>query len=504
ILHKGSGENVFVTEQPPVITSIMGNGRRRSISCPSCNGLADGNKLLAPVALAMGIDGSLYVGDLNFVRRVYPSMNTTGILELSNNPTHKYFLAVDPVSGALFISDTNSRRIYRVRSLTGGRLQSDNGEVMAGTGEQCLPFDERCGDGGKATEATLMSPKGRPMHCQVPGIDYSLSKLAIHAALESATAIALSHTGILFIAETDEKKINRVRQVNTNGEISLLAGAASDCDCKNDVNCNCFYGDDGYAPDAGLNSPTSLAVSPDGTLFIADLNNIRIRAVRANRPGPALSSVGFIGSAQYEVASPREQELYVFDGEGLHIQTVSLVTGEPLYNFTYGPDGELAMLVDNCNNTIKVRRDGQGQGGGAGLLRLVLLPENQVVTLGLDPTGGLRSVSAMGQEVALMGYSGNTGLLATKADETGWTTFYHEGRLTNVTYPTGMVTSLHREIERSINIDIESSSRDDDVTVITNLSSVEASYTVVQAFLHAVYPSRVTCRAGVLLQPPIR
>lgn len=82
ILHKGSGENVFVTEQPPVITSVMGNGRRRSISCPSCNGLADGNKLLAPVALAMGTDGSLYVGDLNFVRRVFPSMNTTGILEL--------------------------------------------------------------------------------------------------------------------------------------------------------------------------------------------------------------------------------------------------------------------------------------------------------------------------------------------------------------------------------------------------------------------------------------
>lgn len=67
---------------------------------------------------------------------------------------------MDPVTGALFISDTNSRRIYRVRSLIGGRLLSDNAEVVAGTGEQCLPFDERCGDGGKATEATLMSPKG--------------------------------------------------------------------------------------------------------------------------------------------------------------------------------------------------------------------------------------------------------------------------------------------------------------------------------------------------------
>uniref|UniRef100_A0A8C9VTN2 Teneurin transmembrane protein 2 n=1 Tax=Scleropages formosus TaxID=113540 RepID=A0A8C9VTN2_SCLFO len=581
ILHKGSGENVFVSQQPPVITSVMGNGRRRSISCPSCNGVADGNKLLAPVALAVGVDGSLYVGDLNFVRRVYPSLNTTAILELrnkdfrhSNNPAHKYFLATDPVSGALYLSDTNSRQIFRVRSPTGARPLSDNSEAVAGTGEQCVPFDEaRCGDGGKAVEATLMSPRGiavdknglmyfvdatmirkvdqngiistllrtndltavrplscdasmdvsqvrlewptdlavnpmdnslyvlennvilritenhqvsiiagRPMHCQVPGIDYSLSKLAIHSALESATAIAISHAGVLYIAETDEKKINRVRQVSTSGEISLLAGAASECDCKNDVNCNCFAGDDGYATDAGLNSPASLAVSPDGTVFVADLNNIRIRAVRANRPRPA-------AAGRYQVASPREQELYVFNEEGLHVQTVSLITGEPLHNFSYGPDGELVAVVDNCNNTVRVRRDGVGQ-GGAGLLRLVLLPENQVVTLGLDPAGRLRAISTLNQEVALLTYAGNTGLLASKTDETGWTTFYEydsEGRLTNVTYPTGVVVSLHYEIERSINIDVESSNRDGDVSIVTNLSSVEASYTVVQDQVRNTY-----------------
>lgn len=94
ILHKGCGENVFVCQQPPVITSIMGNGRRRSISCPSCNGLADGNKLLAPVALAAGIDGSLYVGDLNFVRRVYPSLNTTRVLELRYTKRISYFSCI--------------------------------------------------------------------------------------------------------------------------------------------------------------------------------------------------------------------------------------------------------------------------------------------------------------------------------------------------------------------------------------------------------------------------
>ncbi|XP_055141302.1 teneurin-2 isoform X8 [Symphalangus syndactylus] len=584
ILHKGTGENQFLTQQPAIITSIMGNGRRRSISCPSCNGLAEGNKLLAPVALAVGIDGSLYVGDFNYIRRIFPSRNVTSILELrnkefkhSNNPAHKYYLAVDPVSGSLYVSDTNSRRIYRVKSLSGAKDLAGNSEVVAGTGEQCLPFDEaRCGDGGKAIDATLMSPRGiavdknglmyfvdatmirkvdqngiistllgsndltavrplscdssmdvaqvrlewptdlavnpmdnslyvlennvilritenhqvsiiagRPMHCQVPGIDYSLSKLAIHSALESASAIAISHTGVLYITETDEKKINRLRQVTTNGEICLLAGAASDCDCKNDVNCNCYSGDDAYATDAILNSPSSLAVAPDGTIYIADLGNIRIRAVSKNKP--ILNAFN-----QYEAASPGEQELYVFNADGIHQYTVSLVTGEYLYNFTYSTDNDVTELIDNNGNSLKIRRD------SSGMPRHLLMPDNQIITITVGTNGGLKVVSTQNLELGLMTYDGNTGLLATKSDETGWTTFYdydHEGRLTNVTRPTGVVTSLHREMEKSITIDIENSNRDDDVTVITNLSSVEASYTVVQDQVRNSYQ---LCNNGTL------
>ncbi|XP_010590648.1 teneurin-2 isoform X5 [Loxodonta africana] len=577
ILHKGTGENQFLTQQPAIITSIMGNGRRRSISCPSCNGLAEGNKLLAPVALAVGIDGSLFVGDFNYIRRIFPSRNVTSILELSNNPAHKYYLAVDPVSGSLYVSDTNSRRIYRIKSLSGSKDLAGNSEVVAGTGEQCLPFDEaRCGDGGKAVDATLMSPRGiavdknglmyfvdatmirkvdqngiistllgsndltavrplscdssmdvaqvrlewptdlavnpmdnslyvlennvilritenhqvsiiagRPMHCQVPGIDYSLSKLAIHSALESASAIAISHTGVLYITETDEKKINRLRQVTTNGEICLLAGAASDCDCKNDVNCNCYSGDDAYATDAILNSPSSLAVAPDGTIYIADLGNIRIRAVSKNKP--VLNAFN-----QYEAASPGEQELYVFNADGIHQYTVSLVTGEYLYNFTYSADNDVTELIDNNGNSLKIRRD------SSGMPRHLLMPDNQIITLTVGTNGGLKVVSTQNLELGLMTYDGNTGLLATKSDETGWTTFYdydHEGRLTNVTRPTGVVTSLHREMEKSITIDIENSNRDDDVTVITNLSSVEASYTVVQDQVRNSYQ---LCNNGTL------
>lgn len=83
-------------------------------------------------------------------------------LSQSNNIAHKYYLAVDPVSGSIYMSDTNSRRIYKIKSLTGAKEITTNLEVIAGNGEQCMPFDEaRCGNGGKAVDAILTNPRGK-------------------------------------------------------------------------------------------------------------------------------------------------------------------------------------------------------------------------------------------------------------------------------------------------------------------------------------------------------
>ncbi|XP_027387895.1 teneurin-4 isoform X5 [Bos indicus x Bos taurus] len=569
ILHKGNGENQFVSQQPPVIGSIMGNGRRRSISCPSCNGLADGNKLLAPVALTCGADGSLYVGDFNYIRRIFPSGNVTNILELRNkdfrhshSPAHKYYLTTDPMSGAVFLSDTTSRRVFKIKSTVVVKDLVKNSEVVAGTGDQCLPFDDtRCGDGGKATEATLTNPRGitvdksgliyfvdgtmirridqngvistllgsndlssarplscdsvmdisqvrlewptdlavnpmdnslyvldnnvvlqisenhqvrivagRPMHCQVPGIDhFLLSKVAVHATLESATALAVSHNGVLYIAETDEKKINRIRQVTTSGEISLVAGAPSGCDCKNDANCDCFSGDDGYAKDAKLNIPSSLAVCADGELYVADLGNIRIRFIRKNKP--------FLNTQNmYELSSPIDQELYLFDTSGKHLYTQSLPTGDYLYNFTYTGDGDVTLITDNNGNMVNVRRD------STGMPLWLVVPDGQVYWVTMGTNSALKSVTTQGHELAMMTYHGNSGLLATKSNENGWTTFYEYdsfGRLTNVTFPTGQVSSFRSDTDSSVHVQVETSSKDD-VTITTNLSASGAFYTLLQ------------------------
>uniref|UniRef100_A0A8C5EPA1 Teneurin-4 n=1 Tax=Gouania willdenowi TaxID=441366 RepID=A0A8C5EPA1_GOUWI len=569
ILHKGNGENIFISQQPPVIGSVMGNGRRRSISCPSCNGLADGNKMMAPVALACASDGSLYVGDFNYVRRIFTTGNVTSILELrnkdfrhSNSPAHKYYLATSPVNNNVYLSDTSNKKVFRLKSLNLVKDVAKNLELVAGTGDQCLPYDDaRCGDGGKAVEATLTNPRGitvdkygviffvdgtmirridqngiistllgfndltsarplscdavmdisqvrlewptdlavspmdnslyvldnnvvlqisenhqvrivagRPMHCQVPGIDHFLmSKVAIHATLESANALAVSHTGVLYIAESDEKKINRVRQVSTNGEISLVAGAPSGCDCKNDANCDCYSGDEGYAKDAKLNAPSSLAVCPDGELYIADLGNIRIRYVRKNKP--YLNPL-----SMYEVSSPINDELYLFDANGSHIFTQSLTTGDHVYNLSYTGEGDLGSITDKNENTVLIRRD------TTGMPLWLMVPDGQTFWFTIGTNNALKTIAAQGKELAVMTYHGSSGLLASKTNENGWTTFFEYdsyGRLTNVTYPTGRVSSFRTDADSSVRIQAEGSNKED-ITVTTNLSASGTFYTLMQ------------------------
>ncbi|KTG42100.1 hypothetical protein cypCar_00007866 [Cyprinus carpio] len=479
-----------------------------------------------------------------------------------NSPAHKYYLATSPVSEALYLSDTSSRKVFKVKSLNTVKDVAKNLELVAGTGDQCLPYDEtRCGDGGKAVEATLTNPRGitvdkygviffvdgtmirridqngiistllgfndltsarplscdsvmdisqvrlewptdlavspmdnslyvldnnvvlqisenhqvrivagRPMHCQVPGLDHFLvSKIAIHATLESANALAISHNGLLYISESDEKKINRVRQVSTNGEISLLAGAPSGCDCKNDANCDCYSGDDGYAKDAKLNAPSSLAVSPDGELFIADLGNIRIRYVRRNK--------AFLNPLNmYEVSSPIDDELYLFDVNGSHIYTQSLTTGDHLYNFTYSGEGDLSSIVDKNKNKVTIRRD------TTGLPLWLMGPDGQTFWFTIGTNNALKNVAAQGQELAMMTYHGSSSLLATKSNEDGWTTFYeydNYGRLTNVTYPTGRVSSYRTDSDSTVRVQTEGSNKED-ITITTNLSASGTFYTLMQ------------------------
>jgi len=74
---------------------------------------------------------------------------------------YKYYMVVSPLDGRLYISDHQNLRIIRVKTMGAVRELTQNFEVVAGTGEQCVPGDtDQCGDGAPATAARLFYPKG--------------------------------------------------------------------------------------------------------------------------------------------------------------------------------------------------------------------------------------------------------------------------------------------------------------------------------------------------------
>lgn len=82
ILQKGDGSTLHLKQFPRTLKVVMGTGLQRPLVCKDCDGLAKDARLLTPVALTSGPDGSLYVGDFNLVRRLTPQGNVYTVLQL--------------------------------------------------------------------------------------------------------------------------------------------------------------------------------------------------------------------------------------------------------------------------------------------------------------------------------------------------------------------------------------------------------------------------------------
>jgi RHS repeat-associated protein len=97
---------------------------------------------------------------------------------------------------------------------------------------------------------------------------------AINAQLWNPFGVATGPDGSIYIADTTNY---RIRRVDPNGVITTVAGDGSpQCNTGPGI---CFGGDGGPATQAHLYLPRSVAVGPDGSLYIADTNNFRIRRV---------------------------------------------------------------------------------------------------------------------------------------------------------------------------------------------------------------------------------
>ena len=56
--------------------------------------------------------------------------------------------------------------------------------------------------------------------------------------------------------------------------------------------------------------------------------------------------------SEYRVADPDTNLLYVFDGNGRHLQTDNVITGATMYTFSYSTKGKLITVSDVNRNDL--------------------------------------------------------------------------------------------------------------------------------------------------------
>ena len=200
-------------------------------------------------------------------------------------------------AGNLFIADQTGQRIRRVDAATGIIT------TVAGTGTACFGGGSipgvPCGDGGPATSAELRNPWD----------------------------VAVDSANNLFIGDRSNVRIRRVDAAT--GIITTVAGTGFPG----------FSGDGGLAISAELREPRGVDVDNAGNLFIADLNNFRIRRVDAGiiTTVAGTSSRGFSGDGglaiSAELSNPQDVavdsagNLFIADSSNFRIRRVDAATG---------------------------------------------------------------------------------------------------------------------------------------------------------------------------------
>jgi RHS repeat-associated protein len=372
-----------------ILTTIAGGG---SLQPYQVNGRSATLAYLSGLqGVAVGPDGSVYTSrNFQIFRVDQDGIFSTIVQDNSGGSIGDGGLAIDAAlrysenlsvgpDGSIYIAETNFGRVRKIGP--DGKINT-----VAGGGACC-----NLGDGGLATQARLNTPRD----------------------------VVVGPDGSLYIADNAGV---RIRRVSPDGIISTVAGNGTAG----------FSGDGGPAYAALVRYPYGVAFGPDGSLYIADTGNHRIRRV-----APALPGLSF---GDLMIPSEDGQEIYHFDAGGRLLRILDALTQAAKYQLNYDANGLLVQIVDVAGNITSIERDA---GGNA---TAIVAPGGQRTVLTLNPSGYLETVTNPAGEATQLGYA-NDGLLSTLRDPAGnLHRFYYDelGRLDRDEDPAGGFSVLSR------------------------------------------------------------
>lgn len=221
------------------VTTVAGTGRA---GYAGDGGPAVEAQLKQPHSIQFGPDGDLYIGDIgnHVIRRVDKSGRistfagtgkagpTPDGAPIQGTPLNGPRALDFDAQGRLWLATREGNQVFRF-DLKEGRIHH-----VAGTGKKGFT-----GNGGPAREATLSGPKG----------------------------IAVAGNGDVYLVDTESHSIRKVDA--KSGRLELVIGTGEKGD-----------GPDGPAAACRLARPHGIWIDPDGTLFIGDSENHRVRRLR--------------------------------------------------------------------------------------------------------------------------------------------------------------------------------------------------------------------------------
>jgi len=293
-------------------------------------------------------------------------------ISLAQGLTYPTGVALDG-KGGLYIADAGSHCVFRL-DLKSGQLSS-----IAGTGAAGFS-----GDGGPARRAALFSPHALAVHAdgslfiadtlnhRIRRIDPAGMISTYAAGFNGPQGIRFDREGRLLVADTFNSVVRRVEK---DGNLTVIAGSEVG-----------LSGDGGPATAARMNLPVDVEVGPDGTLYIAEAGNSRVRMVSpdgtlttltGNGGGAGLGGAGFSGdggpAARAKLFAPSglvraaNGDLYVADSGNNRIrvvnQTTTSLNGSDRAGFNtpfkicLGADGTL-YVADRGNGRVIARDPG--------------------------------------------------------------------------------------------------------------------------------------------------